>query len=476
MEIFTKPELLWFVGVYLLFMLGLGWYYGRGAKGTTDFIVGGRTMGSLIVFGTMLATWCGGGAIYGGGNSMSYSSGMWTGMWFALIAPVGCLVMYYLAPKIRELMGDNNIFTTAGLIRQKYGRATGTVVSIAIILAYVAIVSYALRGFGYILNVATGLPLNYGILLSMVICIILACTGGLKSVAPTDAWSILIIIVGLILAIPFSLHTLGGWSEVVANVPETHFDIFGTLGGVSLFAICLPTIMLMFGDQLQYQRIIAADSLKTYRRSNRMMILGSFLVYPPIAILATVARAAFPEIEPGMATISTSLLIPTFLGGLLIAACGAITITTADSCILSSASNFTLDIVKEFFKPDMKDKEIVTCTRIVCVVFGVLAAMMILLWPNILAVQMWAYTIYGAAVTPALLGALFWKKATKLAGICSVTVGLLLSIALELHNPFPVDLSLIAIPVATLVLIIVGLADKKGQQNMIDVKKIEIAE
>jgi len=476
MELFTKPSLLIFVGLYIVFMLFMGWWYGRGAKGATDFIVGGKTMGSLVVFGTMLATWCGGGAIYGGGNSLSYANGLFTGVWFALIAPIGCLIMLAIAPKVRSIMGDNNIFTTAGLIRQKYGRFTGTVVSIAIIMAYVAIASYAFRGFGYILNLTTGLPLNYGIIISMIICVALACTGGLKSVAPTDAFSILIIMVGLCLAVPFAINFAGGWEGIVANTPDYHFDIFGNKGMVPMFALMLPTIMLMLGDQLQYQRIMGASSLQTYRKSNFMMILGSFLVYPPIAILATCSRAIFPNIEAGAATIATSIIVPTVIGGIVVAAAAAITITTADSCILSCASNFTYDIVKEYFKPDLDSKGAVKYTRVMCVILGILAAMMILLWPDILAIQMWSYTIYGAAVTPALLGALFWKKATKKAGFCSVVVGLVLSIALEINNPFGVDLSLIAIPVATLVLIVVGLADKAGQSEVKDAVKVDLGE
>lgn len=42
---------------------------------------------------------------------------------------------------------------------------------------------------------------------------------------------------------------------------------------------------------------------------------------------------------------------------------------------------------------------------------------------SILETSMFAYTIYGAAVTPALIAALVWKRATKAGGLASIIGG-----------------------------------------------------
>ena len=45
-------------------------------------------------------------------------------------------------------------------------------------------------------------------------------------------------------------------------------------------------------------------------------------------------------------------------------------------------------------------------------------------FPTILAMTLWAYTMYGAGVTPALLAALVWPRVTRQAGVASIAVGM----------------------------------------------------
>ena len=68
---------------------------------------------------------------------------------------------------------------------------------------------------------------------------------------------------------------------------------------------------------------------------------------------------------------------------------------------------------------------------------------------TILAIQYWSYTIYGAGITPAVVGALIWKKATKAGGISSMIVGCGLSIIWEATgSPFGLQTIFVAFPIA----------------------------
>ena len=49
-----------------------------------------------------------------------------------------------------------------------------------------------------------------------------------------------------------------------------------------------------------------------------------------------------------------------------------------------------------------------------------------------LAMALWAYTMYGAGITPALLAALVWPRATKEAGISSIAAGMSVTLLWEL--------------------------------------------
>ncbi len=72
---------------------------------------------------------------------------------------------------------------------------------------------------------------------------------------------------------------------------------------------------------------------------------------------------------------------------------------------------------------------------------------------------MYAYSIYGASVTPAFLGALFWKKVTKAGGLTSIISGGLTVLIWEimLKNPLDINSIIIAGPISILSLIIVSL-------------------
>ena len=162
---------------------------------------------------------------------------------------------------------------------------------------------------------------------------------------------------------------------------------------------------------------------------------------------------------------STTTVIPTFAGGLLLAASAAFIFTTGDSYLLSGATNITYDIYADRIKPDATDKQKFVFTRVTIVVVGILAYVILQFFPSVLAIQYWSYTIYGAGITPALIGALCWKKVTKAGGIASMIVGTLVTIVYEaMGQPLGYATVLVALPTSVVVLIVVSLLTQKQNQ------------
>ena len=66
--------------------------------------------------------------------------------------------------------------------------------------------------------------------------------------------------------------------------------------------------------------------------------------------------------------------------------------------------------------------------------------------------------MYGASITPALVCALFYKKATKLGGLCGIIAGGVGTIIWEivLHSPYGIKSAIITVPLAFLVIFIVS--------------------
>lgn len=461
MGIEFNPNLLWYVIGYGVFMIILGIFYSKKVSTSDDFILAGKSLGPVVLMGTLLATWVGSGTVTGGPNSLAFSYGLWPAVGYVLPSLIGIIVLMLIASKIRNY----GKYTISEILEVKYGKFASIAAAIIIILAYVGIVSYQFKGIGFILHVSTGVSVETGTIIGAVIIIFLATIGGLMSVAPTDAFSAFLILIGLIVAVPLVISVGGGWNEITAAVPSEHMNLLGSLTPLQFLGFYIPVLFLLLGDQNMYQRISASKSDRTTKIGTMGWIIGMLISTPIVAIIAFSSRAIFPEIDPGMALIVTTLVIPTFIGGLLIAAVTAFIVTTGNSYLLSASTNVTYDIYGKYINRNATDKQKLIFTKILIPVLGIIAFLLTTFFPSILAIQMYSYTVYGAGITPALLAVFIWPSVTKQAGIASMILGVVSTLVWEfMGNPFGINSALISIPIAILTLVIVTIATRNKVQ------------
>ncbi|WP_026691201.1 sodium:solute symporter family protein [Alteribacter aurantiacus] len=463
MELQHDPTLLWFIGTYAIVMIGIGIFMSKKVSGSEDFVLAGKSLGPFVLMGTLLATWTGSGSISGGETSMAFSYGIYPALLLMLPTLIGIIVLFVIAPKIREY----GKFTVAGILESKYGTTSRNLASVIIILAYVGIVSYQMQGLGFILNLTTGMAVETGTIIGAVMIIFLAMIGGLRSVSQTDAISGFIMVGGLVIAVPTILVVAGGWDQIVANVPESHMTATGGLTMVHLIGYLLPSLFLLLGDQNMYQRLASSKGDLSAKRGQIGWFVAMLVISPSIAFIAFASRSIFPDIDPGMALMATTLVMPIAVSGLLLAAAASFIITTGNSFLLSAATNLTYDIYRNYINKDASDKKQLWVTRISIVVLGALSFVIINYFPTVLSVQMYAYTVYGAGVTPAVLAVFFWKKVNAAGGISSMIAGVSTTLVWEivLSQPFELNAAVIAVPVAIIVLIVVTLMTQKPNQN-----------
>lgn len=465
-ELVKKPVLLIFVVAYVIVLVIVGTICSKKSKTSDEFVRAGGGLGAFVLMGTFLATFTGNGTISGGGNSLTYNYGIWPGIFFAVPSVLGVVTLMLLSKKIKE----TDCYTAATILESKYGHTARTVGGIIIALSMISICSYQYRGLAYVLNVTTGLDVKIGTILSAILIIFLATSGGLTSVAVTDALSAAIMLAGILIATPLVIKTAGGWDNVVATNLELSATSMEPLGGQTILGfICgyLPLYFLSIGDQNMYQRICAGRNSSTVKKGFIGWFVGVIVVIPLVAVIAFSSKAIFgTNIDAAMAFMSTTTVIPTAAGGLLLAASAAFIITTGDSYLLSGATNITYDVYADRINPNATDKQKFVFTRVTIVVIGVLAYIILQFFPSVLAIQYWSYTIYGAGITPALLAALCWKKVTKAGGISSMVVGTLVTIFYEAAgHPLGVDTVLVALPASVIVLIVVSLLTQNQTES-----------
>ncbi len=469
LEFVPKPSLLIFIVAYFVMLVAVGAYYStssKKAKTSEEFVLAGRGLGPLILVGTFLATYVGNGTISGGGNSLAYTYGIWPGVFFAVPAIGACLGIFFLSKKVRE----SGAFTLAEILRRRYGDFAHVVSGCIISLAMISICAYQYKGLAYVMNVTTGLDTNIGTALAAILIVFLAFSGGLKSVAVTDAISAFIMLIGIVVALPFVLSAAGGWDNVISQAATTAPESLTASGGQTFYGFLagyFPLFFMTLGDQNMYQRVIAGRDNKAMRIGFLGWGLGVLIVMPLVAVIAFCARFIFGDsIVAGMAFMSTTTVIPTFIGGLLLAAATAFIVTTGDSYLLSGATNITYDIYATKINPNATDAQKFRVTKWAIAGAGIFAYILIQFFPSVLAIQYWTYTINGAGITPALLGALCWKRVTKAGGISSMIVGAGTTIIWEIMGqPFGIATILVAVPLSFATLIIVSLCTKPEETN-----------
>ena len=452
----------YFVIGYLLLMVGVSVYLKmRMVKSSDDFAVAGRKLPLIVLVGTLLATWCGGGGISGSAG-LVYSNGPLFGILLFSGAPLGMIVLYFISGAVRK----STTYTIPELFELRYGAAARNLAAICIILAYVGTTASQFKAAGNIFMITSGVDFIPSTLICIIFMALLAFIGGMVSVAYTDALSAFLMVFGFLFGIISASGQFGGFGEVLKLMPEGKNTMFGSMNAVQAIGYVLPTLFLVLGDQNMIQRFSSAKDSKTARQSNVGLVIAEVVVCALIIGLVTCAIPLYSTNDTPdtiLFQLAADYLSPV-LGGIVMATCMSFVITTGDSYLLSTASNITYDIWVRLFKPDANDKQKLTVLRFSIILVAVLAFVLGFYFPDILSVQMYAYTMYGATITPALICALFYKKATKAGGLAGFITGAVMTILWDviLKSPFGLKSAIISVPLAFLAIFLVSEMGQNG--------------
>ena len=189
------------------------------------------------------------------------------------------------------------------------------------------------------------------------------------------------------------------------------------------------------------------------------MFIGEIMVIISIVMVVTQAAKLYPTLDvPSNVIFQVAVdYLPLAFGALVMCACMAFIVTTADSYLLSSATNLTNDIYVKYIRKDATDKQKMLVLRGTIIVFSFIAVALTLYFPTVLSLQMTAYTMYGAAITPAILFALFSKKVTPAGGMAGILVGGLVTIIWTLMGtPYGIQCAIVAVPASVIAILIVS--------------------
>ncbi|MGH9817317.1 MAG: sodium:solute symporter family transporter, partial [Candidatus Acidiferrales bacterium] len=155
---------------------------------------------------------------------------------------------------------------------------------------------------------------------------------------------------------------------------------------------------------------------------------------------------------------------PVAMGMMFLVVGTAIIISTATSYLLLPATNFTKNVVQRFLKPQMSERQVLVSARLFTVLFGIAAYLLIQSFESVLEMSRYAYTVYGAGITPAVLAAFLWRRVTTAGGVASILLGTGVTVGWEIATqqagapPFGVPTFYPAIAASVGALVLVSLA------------------
>ncbi len=447
--------------IYLALMVAIGLWFSRASQvaGADDFMFAGRRLPRPVLIGTLLATWVGSGTIIGGAN-FAYTYGPFASIFFFAGTPVGIIVLFLIAGKVREAAKH----TVPELLEERFGTTTRMVAVVITVLAYVGIVAYQFIGGGYILSLITPLSQGQATVLTALLVAFLAVGGGLLSVAWTDFMSAVVIVVTLFIALGYVfVQDVGGFGSYADQLAAPMVTFSGGLTPVQMLGYFLPLFLLVIADQNLYQRLAAAQDAGTARSSTIGFFFSSFLVTIPVILLASAASFLLPGIDPdtGVLALASEGLVPVVVGGLILAGAFAFIVTTGSSFLLSSAGNIVYDLYTRFSRHEVGDRRRLMVHRLSVLVIAAAAYGLGQFFPSVLALQVYAYTVYGVAIAPAVFAVLFWPRATTAGVLSSMILGTVMTLVWESAGLSEnVNAIIVSLPVALVALVLVSLMTK----------------
>ncbi len=281
------------------------------------------------------------------------------------------------------------------------------------------------------------LAARHATILAAAFIISYATLAGLMSLAWMDLVTGSVIMLTMAIAFPVYWFKAGGWSGIeaafISDGRPSHLSLWGTYTPTQLINYILPVFLLVIGDANQYQRIFASRSAKGARSAVTMMIFIAFAIELLIIACAWIASSMTPDPENGKYILIYAarhyLVLP--LGCLFMVTVVAIIISTADSFLHVPATSVVNDLYLPYINPQASQKQIIRVSRLLVVFFGVIAFIVTLLFSEstgFFEKALYAYTIYGASVTPSLVAALIWKRATKQGAVASICSGAIVTL------------------------------------------------
>lgn len=473
--------------LYMAGMLGVGYYFHVRNNSVDDYYVGGRGMGRWHIGLSVVATDVGGGFSIGLGG-LGFLIGL-SGSWMLFTGLIGAwLSGVFLIPRIKRLSDKKQFFTFPEVFGHFYGAKAALIAGVISGVGYLGFTSSQLLAGAKLASAAfIDLNMTYALIIMGFVAVIYTVLGGIKAVIYTDTVQWILLMSGLIfLGIPLAWISVGGWEVISASLPQEYFS-FSNLSWQQFLNWMVTILPIWFVGMTLYQRIYASRSVSEARKA--WFIAGLF-EWPIMAFmgvgLGMISRVAYlngmfadfgfaagssMDAEMGLPLLLRTIM-PIGLMGLILSAYFSAILSTADSCLMASSSNFMHDLIQKIFPNAVSDKMAMSLSKLLTLLLGVIAVLIALKLTEVLSLMLYSYAFMVSGLLVPLLAAVFLGIKDEKAAVVSMITGGGTTISLIIFAkqlPLGLDANVFGISVSLLSFIIIYSLLKKtkhGNSNL----------
>lgn len=434
----STPLLVTFI-IYILGMVLIGFLAWRSTKSFDDYILGGRSLGSVVTALSAGASDMSGwllmglpGAIYLSGISES---------WIAIGLTLGAWLNWKIvAGRLRvQTEYHNNALTLPDFFTNRFEDKSKLLRLISAIVILIFFTIYCASGVvagARLFESTFGLDYNTALWAGAAATIVYTFIGGFLAVSWTDTVQASLMIFALLLMPIMVVASIGGFNDALAIVEAKSMENLNLLKGMSFVSIIslLGWGLGYFGQPHILARFMAADSHRSMRAARRIGMTWMILCLGGAVAVGFFGIAYFeihPELAAGISENSERIFIELapilfnpWIAGIVLSAILAAVMSTLSCQLLVCSSALTEDLYKGFFRKGASQKEMVWVGRLMVLLVALISIALAANPDNrVLGLVSYAWAGFGAAFGPVILFAVCWKRTTRNGALAGMVIG-----------------------------------------------------
>jgi SSS family solute:Na+ symporter/sodium/proline symporter len=436
--------------LYAALIITIGAMGMKKAKTFNDFFLGSGTVGPWMTAFSYGTAYFSAVVFIGFAGKIGWGfglSGMWIGVFNAFVGVLG--VWGLMGWKIKKMSSKYGVHTMSEFFEKRYSSPFLKLLSAIIIFIFLIPYSAAVfLGLSYLF--AATFPVIkfwHAVVFMGIFTAIYLVMGGYKSMTMIDTVFGMIMTVGVIILVGFTIHKgdgLGNILHYLHNIDPKLTAAIGPPGWWPLFSLIVLTSVAPFAMPQLVQKFYAIKDRKAIRTG---MIASTFfaLLIGCIAYFMGATTRFFlnPEVAPeafyatGAPNVDALIpalfvnVVPKSLFSIILLLILSASMSTLAALVLISSSSLAKDIYAGFINKTVSDSKLTLFMRIASAFFVLLSVILALMRPDtIVAILAISWGAIGSTFLGAFIWGLFWKRTTKAAAYASMILGLVTCLGL----------------------------------------------